>query len=132
MLIQVLYISRSTYPRGDLTDLEILKTANRKNKLANVTGALLRDNRRFLQILEGETAAVLHTIEAIQQDPRHFDVNILFQRAIETRFFGDWSMGYSEINKETVAQFESLSKTFSEALDAALVDLKPSIQTPAL
>ncbi len=132
MLIQVLYSSRSIYPRGDLTDLDILKTAIDNNALLNITGALLRDERRFLQILEGQTDKVLPLLQSIQTDPRHFDMQILFQRQIDTRIFGDWSMGYAEITQDIFASFADLSETYEQALDDRLTLVLPSIQAPAL
>ncbi len=132
MLIQVLYTSRSIFPRGDLSDIDILRQAAENNRSRNISGALLRDERRFLQILEGDTLKVLPLLQQIQQDPRHFDMAILFQRSIKERTFGSWSMGYAEIDAATVAAFDNINKSYTDALEQLLNGVLPDLHTPAL
>ncbi len=132
MLTQILYTSRSTYPRGNLTDLEILRTAMRSNENDGITGALLRDHRRFFQILEGEQETVLSLVRRIQQDRRHFDMSILVQRSIQDRTFGEWSTGDGEIDVGTIGALESINLARTDALDMILATVLPFVETPAL
>lgn len=93
-LIQLAYKSRA---RSDLLPSEtrdILRTARRQNAKRDVTGLLLHDGRRFLQILEGTLDDVTATYRAIAADDRHSGITLLLHRSVETRDFRDWRMGF--------------------------------------
>jgi hypothetical protein len=53
-----------------------------------------------MQVLEGEDAAVAETFSRISKDRRHWNTNILLDRDVP-RAFGDWSMGFTRLGKET-------------------------------
>ena len=96
-MTQLIYYSKNTLDaddRGQLTNLrEILEIARRKNGENGVTGYLIFDKAYFLQILEGERAAVEETYRRIAGDRRHADVTLVDQRTIVQRNFSDWNMG---------------------------------------
>lgn len=95
-LIRLVYISRATqnFEPGYL--YELLAKARENNTRLGVTGVLLFVERSFLQVLEGESSAVLPLFEKISADPRHSGLSKLIEEEIETRDFGEWSMGHSE------------------------------------
>jgi len=91
---RMLYISTARVQLSR-TQLEaILHTARRRNAAVGITGLLVVGGRRFLQALEGPSAAVFETFERIRQDPAHFAIVELARGPITERAFGDWSMGY--------------------------------------
>lgn len=86
------YTSRA---RLDLTDGElndIHQTARHLNALDGVTGLLLFDGARFLQIIEGAEAAIDNLVERLRLDPRHSAFEVRDERYVERRSFCDWSM----------------------------------------
>jgi hypothetical protein len=86
------YTSRA---RLDLADEElnaIHQTARHLNALDGVTGLLLFDGSRFLQIIEGAEAAIDNLVERLRMDPRHSAFEIRDERFVERRSFADWSM----------------------------------------
>ena len=86
------YTSRA---RLDLTDADlgdIHETARHLNALDGVTGLLLFDGARFLQIIEGSEAALDNLVERLRRDPRHSAFEIRDERRVERRSFADWSM----------------------------------------
>lgn len=86
------YTSRA---RLDLSDDElgdIHETARHLNALDGVTGLLLFDGARFLQIIEGSEAAIDNLVERLRRDPRHSAFEIRDERLVERRSFADWSM----------------------------------------
>ena len=93
MLQQLTYIStaRPTLLAADVE--QILLASRAKNGRAQVTGLLIFDGKRFLQALEGPMEAVETTFSRIAVDPRHRALVTLSNRAVETREFGNWSMG---------------------------------------
>lgn len=93
-LIQVVYISRVTFPADELARhvQEILHVSRANNPRDGVTGALLAGESGFAQVLEGPADAVETVFERIQCDPRHDDVTILATLTTEERSFANWSM----------------------------------------
>jgi hypothetical protein len=79
--------------RADLNLL--LSTAIRRNREDGVTGGLVFNRSHFMQVLEGESAAVTRTFVRIAADPRHGDVTLVEVRPVDEMLFGRWSMGYA-------------------------------------
>lgn len=99
MIYQLSYRSRATYPRGHLTDLDIMRRAIAVNSERGLTGFLGRHHQIFIQILEGDKADVQEVMAQIERDPRHFELEILSQGFVKQRDFADWSMGYADLSE---------------------------------
>lgn len=87
---------------------DIMKVANEKNKKYGVTGLLVYSNEIFVQLLEGKAINVDITYRIIQEDPRHFNCQILFEQENSQRCYPEWSMKYQktdEIDLNTVNKF---------------------------
>lgn len=78
----------------------LLTSARRRNAQEDITGLLVAGGRRFLQVLEGPYDAVTATYERIVQDPRHFAVVQLSNKAIGERSFSQWAMGFERGSSE--------------------------------
>lgn len=75
--------------------IERLLTQSRmRNSRLGITGALLFNEGRFVQVLEGEQKPVLDVLKDILQDPRHTDIEVLPARVVPQRIFARWSMAY--------------------------------------
>lgn len=114
MLFQTMYISRSIHPQGHLSDLEIMEIATQANQVMDITGVLLRDKQRFLQIIEGDKVQIEALMNNIQRDPRHYDVQVRLSRKLTQRNFEDWAMAYADIEPGVFDQFTELK--FSDQL----------------
>jgi hypothetical protein len=81
--------------RGSLSDGDvaaIFAASRRNNGLDGVTGILLIENGRFLQVLEGPAESVDLTFERIKADERHRDIVVLNEQCEAERIFADWAM----------------------------------------
>jgi hypothetical protein len=89
-----MYRSRNRIPEPDRKiELGRLFThARRTNKAAGITGALLLTGDWFVQVLEGEEAAVRDLYGRIERDPRHDQVALLATEPAAEVVFGRWSM----------------------------------------
>jgi len=104
------YTSRA---RLDLRDEEVSaihQTARHLNALDGISGLLLFDGSRFLQIVEGSEDAVDNLVGRLRMDPRHSAFEIRDERYVERRSFADWSMelvrvsaGYRNAKDEVAA-----------------------------
>lgn len=92
-LEQLLYISTIS-PLGGTGLSSILASARRNNQANDITGLLMFNGKRFLQVLEGPTDAVEATFARIYRDTRHRAQVVLARRTVDRREFGDWSMAY--------------------------------------
>jgi len=70
-LQELIYTSVSS--AGDDSDgvKNILDASERNNVTTSITGLLMFDGQRYIQVLEGETQDVDTLYEVIAQDPRH-------------------------------------------------------------
>ena len=75
----------------------LLINSRLRNTEMGITGMLIYDLGVFLQMLEGDQAAVQATFRRIERDPRHRNVSVLWQDAdAQHRICGEWSMGFSD------------------------------------
>jgi hypothetical protein len=93
-MFQLVYVS--SVAAGQPADIAaILAASRRNNRLAGLTGMLYADQRRFLQVLEGDEVDVVKAFERIRADPRHRAVVVLSRRTIAAREFGEWEMAHA-------------------------------------
>ncbi len=97
-MFQLVYLSKPAFeatPAALAREIDaILATSRHNNPRLGVTGALVFAETHFLQLLEGEQAAVEDLFGAIERDPRHTGVRVVFTRTVEHRMFPDWSMAH--------------------------------------
>ena len=72
---------------------DIVATARQRNAQAGIGGFLMFDRSRFHQILEGPAERVDVLFARIRDDNRHRDIECLAREPVDTRRFGQWSMG---------------------------------------
>jgi hypothetical protein len=107
-------VTYTSHARLDLTaaDLAALhETARHLNALDGITGLLLFDGARFLQVIEGSEEAIDSLVRRLRRDGRHSGFEIRDERFVEERSFPDWSMelvrvsaGFFEARPEVAAR----------------------------
>lgn len=76
---------------------ELLQQARRLNFLTGLTGCLIYQDGCFMQMLEGEQAAVQGLMEKLRHDPRHRDLHIVIEGPARRRIFVDWEMARHDL-----------------------------------
>jgi len=100
-VIQLCYISTAR-PGVTLESVDdILAVSRRNNNRSRVTGLLLFNGKRFLQLLEGPAVLVEESYARILKDDRHFAIVKLSERSIEEREFGSWDMAFERFPSDT-------------------------------
>ena len=97
-MYQLAYVSTFGLSVGAQAFAEILACSRANNRRDGVSGILIADGMRFLQVLEGERAKVEAAFARISADQRHFAVFQLTGRDITEREFGEWDMAYRQVN----------------------------------
>jgi FAD-dependent sensor of blue light len=118
-MIRTVYVSAATkrFDQQELRDL--LSMARVYNASKALTGLLLYEKQSFFQILEGPTEEVDGLFARIERDPRHDRVLLLARQEIKDRNFGEWSMGFVDLDAVAVyvPGFVKLLKAKSSFLD---------------
>lgn len=96
-LVQLIYLSELV-GRDETSLGPILASSVRHNTTAAVTGMLLYSAGTFLQVLEGDAAAVAETYGRIISDKRHHNIVLLSQETVPARQFEGWSMGFRHLS----------------------------------
>lgn len=91
----VAYTSRARLDLSDAELDEIRQSARMLNALDGITGLLLFDGTRFLQIIEGSEDAIDNLVERLRRDRRHSAFEIRDERYVDQRSFPDWSMEFA-------------------------------------
>lgn len=84
----------------------ILANANLVEDNGAVTGAMVFNEDWFIQLLEGDEAGVRERYERNLLDPRHKDVELLFEGETAERRFSNWSMSFVGDAAAVRARFE--------------------------
>lgn len=91
MVTQLIYMSEPFgYDEAILTS--ILATARRRNTQHAITGALICRHDIYLQLIEGDAAAIDALFASIAVDDRHLAVRLLNRVEVADRVFPGWAM----------------------------------------
>lgn len=101
MLEGLVYISAADPDVSQRDIRKILEVSDRNNADAGLTGVLLYTGSMFVQVLEGESEEIDKVMARVEGDRRHDAVTILSREPITRRAFGDWTMAFREIPKDS-------------------------------
>lgn len=114
---------------------DIFSQARSDNQKRHITGALLLSDEGFVQVLEGDEAAVRSLYADIQRDPRHTDVELLSADRVSERLFARWSMGEVQLDDSylpLIARVSELSASRGDSgsaeRDALLAAMREALE----
>jgi hypothetical protein len=114
-LVHCIYCSAATKSDFSPADLEaLLAECREKNAMSGLTGMLLYSDGTFFQVLEGDRPVVEDLLEKLTKDKRHKRFTKIILEPIEERAFAQWTMGYSKISKQKLAEIPGLSDFFTQ------------------
>ena len=116
----IAYTSRYS---GDTADIEsvladIVKTAKEANPKRGITGVLFFDRDRFVQVIEGEKTALNDLLELIKADPRHDDIEVIFDGEEDHQEFTEWNMDAFKLHGASQFDDEEVLKNFRKIYQA--------------
>ncbi len=110
-LWKISYISVASAP-DKIAEADVRKIcafAGPHNARSGITGILTYHAGRFAQIIEGAEDDLRKLMERIAADPRHHNLTITMDRAIDARQFDEWSMAYRSPEQFIRDQIENIS-----------------------
>jgi hypothetical protein len=105
----------------DLADIH--QTARHLNALDGVTGLLIFDGSRFLQIIEGSEEAIDALVERLRRDRRHSAFEIRDERPVDARSFPHWSMELLQVSAGYVDAHSRIGSMLPASVAPAVRDL---------
>ena len=125
-LLELIYTSLAE-PKNQTKDVEdILASSERNNKAISVTGLLLFDSERYIQILEGHREDVENLFAVIRQDSRHHSLELLHKGQITGRSFDNWRMAYESLPKGLLDELAENMAVYSLELDETPLEVGES------
>lgn len=119
---RICYISKA---KTDLSDSELhdLIAISLKNNLADqITGILLYDGNRFLQVIEGDEDKIDMCFNRISNDVRHDNLSLLENGGIADREFGSWALECRRSINVSAEEFRAL--ILDDVKDVSNIHLK--------
>lgn len=131
-LVQLIYVSSATHLLDEQALRAILESSVRHNTPQAVTGMLLYANGAFMQVLEGDEAAVAETMSRIRADPRHHSIYELCAGPVAAREFGTWSMGFRALTPADAATWPGYAQFFERGFTASALTGAPGLAVEML
>ncbi|MGB3721881.1 MAG: BLUF domain-containing protein [Pacificimonas sp.] len=119
---QIIYISTARALQS-AADLDLLLAKSRmRNEALGLTGLLLYNGVRYLQVLEGRDDIVGDRFDHIASDSRHRSIVMLSDRQIGAREFGHWTMAFSRPESKDFS-------TLANQVEAAVISAGPNTRS---
>lgn len=119
MLDCIVYTSTATASLPAEAIGGLIGQARAFNEGHGITGLLIYCDLKFMQLIEGDPAAVGALYERIRRDPRHANIRLLHRGPQARRFFPAWSMALHDAHAVPDAERARLSNFLDEMLSAS-------------
>jgi hypothetical protein len=95
-IFQLTYVSTAAieFGAGDL--IKLLIEARDFNRDHHITGILIFENERFLQVLEGDINEVKTLYQHICRDGRHHHIEAISSKTVAKREYPNWTMAFAD------------------------------------
>jgi hypothetical protein len=107
-LIELTYVSEPAQAMSFLGLMRLLYHSYENNQALGITGALIYENNKFGQVIEGAEKDIEALWQKIQKDSRHKNVRLIESRLISERSFSKWTMVFQG-NEEIVKTLPEVS-----------------------
>lgn len=124
---QLVYISKESIASKPDELLKILTAARASNAMQNITGILLYDAGRYIQILEGNKVAITGLYSNISQDDRHSNVKLLYLEEAPARLFPNWTMNMFNLNEDKQKDLTEVKKILRQVERKESVSADPIV-----
>ena len=122
-LIELTYVSEPAQNMSFLGLMRLLYHSYSNNQASGITGALIYENNKFGQVIEGLEKDIESLWQKIQKDSRHKNVRLIESKQISERSFSKWTMVFQGN--------EEIAKTLPE-VSSAIEDVNFPVGHPLL
>ncbi|MEO7564300.1 MAG: BLUF domain-containing protein [Sphingomicrobium sp.] len=104
-MLQIAYFSTASASQDAKTVNSVLISSRCNNRRDEITGLLVAGGNRYLQVIEGPSAAMKRLYATIRCDRRHLALTTLVEQTTHQRCFEGWSMAFRR--EPALGQFDS-------------------------
>ena len=116
----IIYVSHTTRQMSAEELVSLQQQARAFNRSAGISGCLVHKDGFFMQMIEGERAALFSLLEKIKADPRHRDLRIVVEGPARRRVFSDSGMVLRDLAQDPdAADFEQWQRRSISFFDLA-------------
>lgn len=102
MLSQLVYVS-TRKPNCTQEEIDnILAACKKNNPPLGITGVLLYNDEKFIQLVEGEAKVLMTLYDKIKTDDRHKNCMMISYSPIKEKSFPSWHMATKKLGKGTI------------------------------
>jgi hypothetical protein len=120
LLRSLIYTSVASAGLSDEAVVDIHNSARAFNGLDGISGLLVFNGERFLQIIEGSEDAIEDLLRRLRADPRHTEVTVVEDRPIEKRSFSGWQMALARVSRGPFEPRDDIDKLLPETVSAEI------------
>lgn len=132
MIYHLLYLSEQSSLYEEGIDLKrILEISRKHNPEEGLTGVLIKNDKFFIQLLEGDRKRVRRLYQKLLKDKRHKNAKVLMEFEDKKPIFPNWSMGYvdaataKDVNiRKLIPLIHSETMTMNSSKEKAITILK--------
>lgn len=103
---QLIYTSEARPGLSQEDVFRIVEQSARNNPSGDITGFLLFQRGRFLQLIEGPLMALEMLLAQLAQDDRHTNLEVLSRLPIAERSFPRWRMRRVGVENDAIEELE--------------------------
>jgi len=123
--VSMVYVSSASRLLDEAELNEILRVSRVNNRRDGISGMLLYKDGNIMQVLEGPEEKVAALVDKLQQDPRHYGLQVLLEDRIKQRQFDKWAMAFHQVDFSAKADSEGLSNFLDDEVAAAAFRSNP-------
>lgn len=99
-MIKLTYTSVANHALSDAELETLLKQSRSNNADLDITGMMLYDRGRFVQMLEGKPEQVEELYNKICMDDRNSEHIVLEKSSVDNRVFDGWTMAFKRVTEQ--------------------------------
>ena len=115
ILKQLIYTSVSSRGLFEVMPPDSLRRIRANNSAAEITGALVWKDPKFMQVIEGPADNINRLFSTLLKDDRHSDLVLISERIIHEREFPNWAMQSSSLDQDPVQNLSRHTELNSRA-----------------
>jgi len=123
VIVQLLYTSRATAAMTDVEWRRIEEISSVHNALNSITGLLVFDDRRIMQLLEGRDDRIDLLFGRIEHDRRNCEVVLRYRQSVAFASYGEWAMRLCRMPDDGMDANETLERLMAPSLSPQLRNL---------
>lgn len=120
MLSQLVYVSKRNANCTEEEITDILEACKKNNPGLGITGILMYNENKFIQLVEGDSRTIMNLYDKIKDDSRHSNCIMVSLSPIKEKTFPSWHMGSKNVSDNVMDYDTQISAEHKRTFDNIL------------